>query len=286
MSKGVQRGSGWSIKLALGVYTFLGYNVIYYLLYPISFFYLIVASNAKQGLHAFYQQLEQPFTLRSYFKHLHVFSICLLDRFISKIAPGKYLFNYVQKDAPKEILEQGAILLYSHFGGWSASQNGAQVKNKINIVMQEAMIDGIKAIEKELKLKSELHVIDLNQGTLSVSIQVANALMNNEIVAIMGDRAANKKSELALPFLGENAYFNKNPFQIAYKTSKPIVVYFIILTGKQTYNVEYIIITLDKKENEAIAIQCAMEEYVIKYEEMVKRYPQQWFNFYDFWEKK
>ena len=285
MRKGTQRGSGWSIKLALGIYSFLGYNVIYFLLYPISFFYLIVSKNVKQSLPLFYRQLNQPFTLYIYFKHLHTFSICLLDRFISKITPEKYLFKYTEKEAPKEILEKGAILLYSHFGGWSASQNGAHVKNKINIVMQEAMIDGIKAIEKELKLKTELHVIDLHQGTLSVSIQVANALMNNEIVAIMGDRAANKKSELALPFLGKEAYFNKNPFQIAYKTSKPIVVYFIILTGKQTYNVEYIIITLDKEKNEDMAIQCAMKKYVIKYEEMVKRYPQQWFNFYDFWEK-
>jgi len=286
MSKGKQRGSGWSIKLALWVHDTFGYNFIYFLLYPISFFYLLVASNAKQGLIPYYQHLNQPFTIKVYFQHLHTFAICMIDRFVSKMTPDKYTFAYKDQDVPHEILEEGAILLYSHFGGWAASQNGAHIKNKINVVMQEVMREGIKAIEDELKLTSQIHIIDLNQGTLAVSVQVANALMNNEIVAIMGDRAANEKSELSLPFLGEEAYFNKNPFQIAYKTKKTIVVYFIILTGKQKYTVEYITITMDQERKEALAIYDAMLEYVTKYEEIVKRYPQQWFNLFDFWEKK
>ena len=42
----------------------------------------------------------------------------------------------------------------------------------------------------------------------------------------MADRASDKKYEKAMPFLNDTAYFNQNPFQIAYKTNKPILVFF------------------------------------------------------------
>jgi len=286
VEKGKQRGSAWSIKLAFKVYHILGYKFLYYLLYPITFFYFLVAKNAREPLKLYYENLGIKFNNSLFYTHLRVFAICFVDRFASKINPENYCFDYGDKKPPKHILNSGCILVYSHIGGWAASSNGSQVDNKINIVMQEAMLDGIQELERTLGLKSQLHVIDLNQGTIAVSVQIANALMNEEVVAVMADRAANEKAEQEVTFLGKKARFNKNPFQIAYKTSKPMLAYFIILTGMQRYKVEYIEIYLDKEKKEAESVDEALKKYVIKLEEVVKKYPEQWFNFYDFWEKK
>lgn len=286
MSNGKQRGSKWSVQLAFQVYHLLGYKFLYYLLYPITFFYFLVAKNAKEPLKTYYKNLGLEFTTRVYYTHLRIFAICFVDRFASKINPENYTFDYEDLKTPKDILNSGCILIHSHFGGWAASSNGAHVDNKINIVMQEAMLDGIRELEQTLEMKSQLHVIDLAQGTIAVSIQIANALMNEEVVAVMADRAANKKAKEAALFLDKEANFNKNPFQIAYKTDKPMLAYFIIWAGIQKYKVEYLEIYLDKEKKEAEAVEEALNKYVHKLEEVVKRYPQQWFNFYDFWEKK
>ena len=178
MQKGKQRGSGWSIKLALFLYKFFGYKVFYYLLYPITFFYFLVAKNAKEPLKIYYKNLGIELNNKIYFEHLRIFAVCLTDRFISKIHPEDYSFSYKNIDIPINILESGSILVYSHFGGWAASSSGAHIENKINIVMQEVMLEGIKELEKSIGLKSQLNIIDLNQGALSVNIQIANALMN------------------------------------------------------------------------------------------------------------
>ena len=286
MEKGKQRGSAWSIKLAFRVYDILGYRFLYILLYPITFFYFLVAKNAREPLKLYYENLGIAFNSRIFYRHLRVFAICFVDRFASKINPENYSFDYGEKKVPSHILNSGCILIYSHIGGWAASSNGAHVDNKINIVMQEAMLDGIKELERTLGLKSQLHIIDLNQGTIAVSVQIANALMNEEVVAVMADRAANEKAEQEVYFLGKKAKFNKNPFQIAYKTSKPMLAYFILWTDIQTYKVEYIEIHLDKEKKEAQAVEEALGKYVNKLEKIVKKYPEQWFNFYDFWEKK
>ena len=286
MENGKQRGSAWSIQLALFLYKLFGYKFLYTLLYPITFFYFLVAKNAKEPLKIYYKNLGLEFNNKIYYEHLRIFAVCMVDRFASKINPENYTFEYENIEIPVKTLESGTVLVYSHFGGWAASSSGVHVKNKIHIVMKEAMLDGMREVENALGLKSQLNIIDLNQGTIAVSVQIANALMNEEVVTIMADRASNAKAEMEVLFLNKKAKFNKNPFQIAYKTDKPIVAYFIIFTGIQHYKVEYIIIDMDRSKAEDEAVREALIQYVKKFEEIIKQYPNQWFNFYDFWEKK
>ncbi len=286
MENGKQRGSGWSIQLALYLYKLFGYKFLYYLLYPIAFFYFLVAKNAKESLKIYYKNLDIEFNNKIYFEHLRIFAICMVDRFVSKINPENYSFEYDNIEIPIKTLESGTVLVYSHFGGWAASSSGAHVKNKINIVMQEAMLDSIKKLENAIGLKSQINIIDLNQGAIAVSVQIANALMNEEVVTVMADRASNGKAEMEVVFLNKKAKFNKNPFQVAYKTDKPILAYFIILSGIQKYKVEYVKINMDRSKTEDEAVKAALTQYVNKLEEIVRQYPNQWFNFYNFWEKK
>ncbi len=278
-----QRGSGWSIALVFNLYKIFGYNFIYYLMYPVSFFYFIFAKNVKESLKIYYKNIGIKFTNRVYFEHLRIFAICMVDRFIAKVDHKNYSFLYTDISKAKKTLNEGTVLLYSHFGGWAASSNFSPVKNRLNIVMKESLLEGIKKIEDSLEIRSDINIIDLKESTLQVSIQIANALINSEIVAIMADRPTNKKAKIAVDFLGKKAYFNKNPFQIAYKSKKPILVYFVILKDKQKYKIEHSVINLDQTKNEKEAIEIAINEYIKKYEKIIKEYPNQWFNFYDFW---
>lgn len=285
--KTTQRGSGWSIGLVFKFYTLFGYRFIYLLMYPVTFFYFLVASNVRGSLKEYYKNIDKPFSNKIYFEHLRIFANCMVDRFITKLTDEEYKFVYNSKEKMLNLLKEGCIVLHSHYGGWAAASNNdtGDIENKVNIVMQEALLDTIKEIENSKEVENNLNIIDLNKGGIAVSIEVANALMNNEIVAIMGDRAANIKGEIELDFFGKKANFNKNPFQIAYKTNKPILVYFVIFKSMKTYDVEYSKIELDKtlKENEAIVK--AMNIYVKMYENIIRNNPNQWFNFYHFWKE-
>lgn len=280
-----QRGSGWSIALVYNLYKLCGYRFIYILMYPVTFFYFLFATNVKDSLKAYYQQIGKEFNIRIYFEHLRIFANCLVDRFITKLTDEEYVFAYDNIDIPTKILNDGCILLHSHFGGWAASANMAHITNKIHVVMQEVLLESIKKIENSKSCNQNLNIIDLNEGGISVSIKIANALMLNDIVAIMGDRASNDNGKKVIDFFGKPANFNKNPFQIAYKVNKPILVYFIIFQSMKKYKVEYLVIELDKNLQEEEAVLEAMKKYVQKYEEVIQNYPNQWFNFYNFWQK-
>lgn len=282
-----QRGSGWSIKLVFNLYKLFGYKFVYYLMYPVTFFYFIFAKNVKESLKIYYKHLNIELTNKIYYEHLRIFAITMLDRFITKVDKESYTFLYDNQDIPLDILSKGTVLLFSHFGGWAASSNVSPSSNKMNIVMQETLMDAIKEIENSIEsTKTNIFIIDLKAGPISVSVQIANALMNEEIVAIMGDRASNKKATVAVDFLNEKAYFNKNPFQIAYKIDKPILIYFVVLVGMQRYKIEYLRVDMDKTKAEDKAVLEAVNIYVKEYEGIIKRYPNQWLNFYDFWDKE
>ena len=281
-----QRGSGWSIKLVFNLYKLFGYKFTYYLMYPVSFFYFLFASNVKKALKDYYSKLNKPFNNWIYFNHLRVFSICMVDRFISKHDPSSYNFIYHEKEKVENLLDTKTILLFSHFGGWAASSNNPITKNKVNIVMQEVILDSIKDIENSIeKSVSNTHIIDQSEGQLSVSIEIANAISNNEVIAIMTDRPTNKKYKYKINFFNKDAYFNINPFKIAYRTKTPMLACFTILTGLQEYTVKTITINLDFTLNQNEALDKAINEYTKEFESILIKYPNQWFNFYNFWEK-
>ena len=256
-----QRGSGWSIKLVFNLYKLFGYKFIYYLMYPVTFFYFIFATNVKESLKIYYKHLGIELTSRRYYEHLRIFAITMVDRFITKVDPKSYTYLYDDGDTPLTVFNKSTILLQSHFGGWASSSNVSRTSNKIHIVMQEALMDSIKDIEESIDIKTNVSIIDLNSGALSVSIQIANALMNDEIVAMMGDRASNKKAIISAEFLGQEAYFNKNPFQIAYKMNKPIMVYFVLYLEMQRYKFEYLKIDLDQNKSEEESIKEGLQKY-------------------------
>ncbi|WP_428026896.1 lysophospholipid acyltransferase family protein [Arcobacter sp.] len=279
-----QRGSGWSIKLAFNLYKIFGYKFIYYIMYPVSFFYFIFASNVKESLKIYYETLGLKFTNLIYFEHLRMFAICLVDRFISKYDPISYSFIYEDKEMVLKIMNKRSILLFSHFGGWASSSSNPATKNKINIVMQEVILDSIKEIENSIENKtSNINIIDQSMGQVPVSIEIANAIFNDEVIAIMADRPTSNKYKYKTKFFNKDAYFNKNPFKISYKTKTPILCCFVINMGLQTYKVETIKLNLDFNLKEKEAIDIAIKEYVKLFEDILLKYPNQWFNFYNFW---
>jgi len=282
-----QRGSTSSIKLVFTLYRYFGYNFIYYFIYLVSAFYFLFATNVKDALKIYYKKQGIAFSYLFYYQHLRMFAITMIDRFISKYDPDSYTFIYEDKEALRKKLDAKTILLFSHFGGWSSAANKAITSNTINIVMQEVMMQGIKDIEDSIPNKKDnLNVIDLNQGAIKVSIDIANALRNNEIIALMADRASNKKNRHKSDFFGDKALFNENPFRIAYKTKTPMLMYFIIYKKKQCYEVKVLELEFDYELKEKDAIKKAINNYAFKFEEVLKQHPQQWFNFYNFWSEE
>ncbi len=280
-----QRGSGWSIQLVFNFYRLFGYSFIYYLMYPVTFFYFLVATNVRTALKDYYLHINKPFNNFVYFHHLRHFAITMCDRFVSKVSPRDYLFEIENEANLMNELNKGCIILLSHFGGWATAGN-CFTDLKINIVMQEVLLSEIKKIEETLpKSNSNLNIIDLSKGGITVSLEIAAALSRDEIVAMMGDRATDTKNNYPINFFGEEANFNKNPFLIAYKTEKPLIGLTFIYQRPQCYKLQFTTILMNKNNPQEDEIKQAMQTYGDFFASAVKNHPEQWFNLYYFWKE-
>jgi len=276
-----QRGSGWSIRLALWVYGHFGYLPFFILLYPIAFVYYVKASNVRRALKLYYKRIGVKYTQWRYFTHLRKFAIVMTDRFISKCDLDAYTI-IVKKEEMQQDAKDGAIMLFSHFGGWSVALEPLKDTDlHINIIMQEVIKEEIKAIEVDLSKKAKPNnvcVLDLaNTSLLNASVKIAQALINKEIVAMMGDRANNPKYAIKAKFFGAEAEFNKTPFELAKKSNLPILMVFITYIKPRVYEINYVNL------KQGLSVEKMLEAYVQEYESVIKKAPDQWFNLYDFW---
>jgi predicted LPLAT superfamily acyltransferase len=281
VQKTKQRGNGWAIRLALWFYGVFGYFSFFILLYPITFIYYIKAANVRRALKFYYKQIGIEYTQLRYFEHLRKFAIVMTDRFISKCDTRSYQIIVDEQEAIKH-MRDGAIVIVSHFGGWSVTTEFLRETDlKATIVMKEAIRSDIKAVEAKLSSNtSNVNVVDLmHTSIMDASIIIAKALLNKEIVAMMGDRANNPKRVIKTEFFGRKAEFNKTPFEISKKSNLPIMVFFITYVKPRVYKVDFL------KINPQESIENMLKQYVKAYEEVIKKAPDQWFNLYNFWEE-
>lgn len=272
-----QRGFATGYKILLFFYKLLGYRFVVFILNFVALYYLFFTPKTKKFIKDYYQHQDIKFSNLVYFKHIKIFAISILDRFVARIYKNKIKFNLEDKDS-LNFFNDGAIAILSHVGGWASA--GYSLNNKIpfmHIVMKESTQQNISNLERSFNRHNNqsVHIIDLNQGNMAVNIQIANAISRKEIVAMMVDRVADKNKTVDVMFFGSHVKINKNPFDIAFRIKKTLVAIFIIRIKDRNYNLLFREIKPDTIDNMA-------QNYMILLEDILRKYPQQWFNFFNF----
>jgi predicted LPLAT superfamily acyltransferase len=106
-------------------------------------------------------------------------------------------------------------------------------------------------------------------------------------VCMHGDRFVKGSKTIACEFLGEQADFPTGPFYLAMKYGVPVSFVFAMKEANRHYHFyatppKYYLQqpSPGKRDN---MIKLIMADYIAAIEEKVKKYPYQWFNYYNFW---
>lgn len=179
---------------------------------------------------------------------------------------------------------RGAIILTAHLGHWELG--GILLRYlgfKINIVQQlYESEEQNRILDKHKKIRG-INIIS-SGNPVTFAIGVNRALKDNELVAIQGDRdPANNGIEVE--FFGKKARFPKGPVMLAMKTGAPLIPAFTIMGDDGRYHpVAEAPIELSATGDFEADIRANVEKTATVIERYVRLYPDQWFNFYHFWE--
>lgn len=291
--KGKTRGGTFGYVFFIYMIRFLGITAAYGFLNLVVLYFIPFAPKATKNIWQY---------ARNILKHNRIISIRLLLRnyyrlgqiLIDKVAIGngmsnKYHFKFENYEQFLDILngDTGVIMIGAHVGNWEiGTPFFDEYGKKINIVMFDAEHERIKKVLEKNAATKDYKIIPVNKDNLTHIFRITEALNKKEYVCFQGDRYLNEDKLLQCTFLGKEANFPMGPFLLASKMRVPVVFYFAMRENKRTYRFHFFIAEEATKTKGRPAQQVLLEQYVHTLESIIHRYPEQWFNYYPFWEKK
>lgn len=184
---------------------------------------------------------------------------------------------------------QGALLLGAHVG--SLDLMGFITRRyalKMNVVVFHRNAERINAFLEALGAPSA-RMIQLEPGSVRAAFEVRSCLERGEFVAMMADRAMPGAAARSATtrFLGGDARFPLGPFLLAGVLGCPVYLALCLRSGDARYTTVMRELTagerVPRRQREAWAREL-LARYAARVEEVCRRHPFQWFNFFDFWE--
>jgi len=184
---------------------------------------------------------------------------------------------------------RGAICITPHLGNWEmgglllAFRGGTL--NVLSLDEPDAKTKAFRGRFRHSKGIRELYIRGGVEDPFS-TIELVKALRNNEIVAMLGDRE-NSPNTIDVDFFGRRTRFPKGVGILAMMTGAPVLPVFVVLEKDRKYRgiIEKPIYFDGSRRGERDrVIREGMEKIARVFEDYIGRYPDQWYNFYSYWE--
>lgn len=225
------------------------------------------------------------------FRHFYAFGVTLMDRVaVLSGLTEKFSFDFEGEAEINAALAEGngLMLLGAHIGNWEiAAQLLAGLDMPVNILMYDAEHERVREMMSDVLRERKWKLI-LADGSGNETFEALAALRRGEIVAVLADRVVHdtEKGTQVMPFLGDDAQFPVGPHLLAAAAGAGIIHAFAMRTRLFHYRFHVypaVYPSMPPREERRRALDPCMELFVSRVEDLVRAYPLQWNNFYDFW---
>lgn len=286
--EGRSRGTPLGYRIFVWLLRKGGLKAAYGLLPFVTGYYRLFVTAATRPLRYLYEQ-RMGFTkteaTKLIKKNLTIFGQTLIDKIAMLSGGGKELsFEHENGHYIDEMVAagKGGILLSAHLGNWEvAGHLLKRVGSAINIVMYDGEDAQVKQYMEQYDQKRSFNIIFIKDD-LSHIYEISAALARNELICLHGDRFRPGNRTMTHELLGEQAQFPAGPFILAAKLKAPVCFVFAF---KQT-NFHYHFYAYPAKVYEGrgtTGMEAMLQDYTTLLELHLKQYPEQWFNYFDFW---
>lgn len=289
--KGRTHGGTLGQKGLLFFFRHMGLSFGYAILSIVVVFYMVFNHSGFKSIWFYFRKIHDYGVFKSFIKTYRthfLFGQALLDKF-AVFAGNK---NYFQISVSgQELFDEivnspkGAIIASSHVGNFEIS--GCllhQTKKRINSIIYGGENAVIQQSREKILKENNVFPIPV-ASDMSHIFTISNVLKNGEILTIPCDRMYTGNKTLTLSFLGRNAGFPTGAYHLATEFDIPVLTLFVMKESAKNYHVilkridNYPSGNLSRKEKVAVLA----ENYVSELENILKQYPEQWYNFYKFW---
>ncbi|MBX2813402.1 MAG: hypothetical protein KTR25_16420 [Myxococcales bacterium] len=287
-----ERGTVWGIQVLCWLAQSMGRRMVRGLVGLVALYYLLVDKQVRAASREWLEIVtgEKP-SFSMIYGHIRRFANIGVDR-IFLLLNREDLFQFTRDGhhylAQLERERTGALLVGAHLGSFEAMRLGARYDSlSINIAGNFSNARMINTILESLSEDHVTRVVSIAPGDFSGIFRLQECISKGEMVAILADRVADNQPSVVVNFFGRPARFPSGPFQLAALLRCPVYLTFGLYAEPNIYSLSCEPfaekIELPRKHREE-ALQQWVQRYAVALEQKARQAPDNWFNFYPFWE--
>jgi predicted LPLAT superfamily acyltransferase len=288
--QGKSKGTRLGYRIFVWVLKNFGVLPAYFLLrFVVVYFFLFSWKSSGQIFYIYHRKLgySRFSSILKLYKNYYLLGQSIIDKVVVMSGiKNKFSFDFDGEDNLRKIaaLQRGGILLSAHIGNWDVAGHLLQrLETRINIVLFDGEHEQIKQYLEGVTGKRNVNIIVIKNG-LSHIYQISDAFKNNELVCMHADRFIEGNKTLTGDFLGEKARFPLGPFLLAYKFKVPVSFVFAMKESPLHYHFFASEIKEYHLAEKEVALQEMLRDFSKEMKTKVKKYPEQWYNYYNFWQ--
>lgn len=285
---GKSKGTLLGYKIFVFCIKKLGIKTSYIVLVFVAFYYFLFLKKSNQAIfYYFHKKLRYSYfkSKRMVYQSYFTFGQTIIDKIaISAGLRNRFTYEFDGVDILNQLLKEkkGGVLISAHIGNFEIAEHffgEIDFDCQINLVTTDREHSVIKEYLETVTQKSSIKFIFIKDD-MSHIFDINNALSRNELICFTGDRYFEGTKCLTAPIFGEDANFPAGPFLIASRLKVPVVFVYVM---KET-NLHYHLYArrADAKYRDEKGL---LATYIESVESMLKIYPLQWFNYFNFWYK-
>lgn len=287
---GKSKGTLLGYKIFVFLIKKVGVRAAYLLLVFVSFYYFLFNPKSFKAIYYYLRERQQYSAWRAFFavySVYYVFGQTIIDKVaISAGLRDRFTYEFDGIDTLKEALadQRGGILISAHVGNFEIAEKffaDIDLSFQISLVTVDQERTIIKEYIERISGGSSIKYIKIKDD-LSHVFEINDALSNNELICFTGDRYFEGSKTLEGNLLGEKTTFPAGPFHIASRLAVPVIFVYVM----KEKNLHYHLYARRAQQVKRRDVDSYLAAYTESVENILKQYPLQWFNFFDFWQAR
>lgn len=178
---------------------------------------------------------------------------------------------------------EGFVQLSSHMGNYEIAGYSLVAKDKrFNALVYSGEKQTI--MDNRVKMFSHTNIrMICNSGDMSHLFLINDALANGEIVSIAADRRWGSGKTVKVQLMGGVVQLPQGPFRVVCSRELEALVVHVMKKNWKTYTIHVNPLSYSRDVSRSEQVECLARGYAAVLEEMLGRYPTQWFNYFDLW---
>lgn len=257
-------------------------------------FYMLFAHRGYLAQYHFFRQRFGESPLKAFW-HVYVnhyrFGQIIIDRFA--VFGGKrfrlVMDNY-EAWSQLEQQEEGFVQLSSHTGNYELA--GYSMKSERKDIFALVYLGETQTVmqnRQRVFTGNNIHMVPVMEDMQHI-FELNTALADGHIASVPGDRVFGSSKSVNCRFFGEEARFPVGGLSLAVARGCEALAVFSMKEDWQTYRISIVSLTGQVREQQpeamtrkATYLQALADAYASALEKVVRQYPTQWFNYFEFW---